>query len=359
MKNNLVKQSGFTIIELMIVMIVMSLFAAPFAYQHIMKFEEDRIEIAVAEINDLFQSAQNYAAEQDSEWPSEADNCASAITTLNAENYLQGFSLRSPFGTNLSTSCTTGDGKRFMVSIDAVSAGNAEVLNSYLPSSTVSGNFVTVSVPMPAAIPALEHLLPRDGSRPMTGDLDLDDNNILNANQIETETVLLNSIVTKDSACASNGLVARDNIGNLLSCVSGQWKGPEGAPQGMVAHFNRSTCPDGWVASNGANGTRDVRGTFIRALDIGRGIDTGRTLGSYQAENAPHLNDYQIRRGNIGTLAWGSTGTYGLPTNGAYTAWQATGEGGAGGDRWQIRMRLKGGETRPKNVALLACQKQP
>ena len=358
-RSQTLSQSGFTIIELLVVMMVISIMAAPFAYQHIQKFEEDRIAITVAEVNDLFQSAQNFAAEQDGEWPSEADNCATAISTMDTENYLQGFNIRSPFGTNLSTSCTTGEGKRFIITIDAVDAGNAELLDAGLPSSTVSGSLVTVSVPLPAVIPALEHLLPRDGSRPMTGDLDLDDNNILKANQIETEMVLLNSIVTKDSACATNGLVARDNIGNLLSCVNGQWKGPEGSPISMVSYFNRSTCPDGWVESNCLNGTYDVRGAFIRALDRGKGLDSGRTLGSYQADNAPHINDYQIRRGNIGTLGWGSTGTYGLPTNGAYTAWQATGEGGAGGDRWQIRMRLKGGETRPNNVALLACQKQP
>jgi len=228
MKNNLVKQSGFTIIELMIVMIVMSLFAAPFAYQHIMKFEEDRIEIAVAEINDLFQSAQNYAAEQDSEWPSEADNCASAITTLNAENYLQGFSLRSPFGTNLSTSCTTGDGKRFMVSIDAVSAGNAEVLNSYLPSSTVSGNFVTVSVPMPAAIPALEHLLPRDGSRPMTGDLDMGGNRLLEVENIEFPDM----DTTSAEAIYFAGIVGNNELVQKNQCPAGLTPTPIVVPVG-------------------------------------------------------------------------------------------------------------------------------
>ncbi|MCB2425753.1 pilus assembly FimT family protein [Methylophaga pinxianii] len=228
MTNNLVKQSGFTIIELMIVMIVMSLFAAPFAYQHIMKFEEDRIEIAVAEINDLFQSAQNYAAEQDSEWPSEADNCASAITTLNAENYLQGFSLRTPFGTNLSTSCTTGDGKRFMVSIDAVSAGNAEVLNSYLPSSTVSGNLVTVSVPMPAAIPALDHLLPRDGSRPMTGDLDMGGNRLLEVENIEFPDM----DTTSAEAIYFAGIVGNNELVQKNQCPDGLTPTPIVVPVG-------------------------------------------------------------------------------------------------------------------------------
>lgn len=344
------KERGFTVFELMIVLMVMSILVGPFVFQEIRKFEQDRIEIAVAEINDLFQSAQNYAAEQDSQWPSEADNCASAITTLNTANYLQGFSLRSPFGTNLSTSCTTGDGKRFMVSIDAVSAGNAEVLKSYLPSSTVSGNLVTVSVPMPAAIPALKHLLPLDGSRPMTGDLEMDNNNILNANQIETETVLLNSIVTKDTACSTNGLVARDNVGNLLSCVSGQWQGPEGSPALMVSYFNAASCPDGWVQSDGRNGTLDLRGEFIRGWDAGRGIDAGRARNSFQGDEIRRHSHTQTTQ--LPDWDYGEGGVRRYTVGGRRTAQLRN-------DAAQPTLEFGGSETRPRNRAMLVCQKQP
>lgn len=360
---NTFKQSGFTIFELVIVMTVMSILAAPFVYQQIQNFEEDRIEITVAEINDLFQSAQGYAAEEgDGDWPSEADNCASAITEMQNQGYLMSFSVTTPFGTNVTTSCTTGNGKRFVVTVDAVTQGNAELLDGYLPSSTVAGSIVTVSVPMPAAIPALQHLLPRDGSREMTGDLDMDGNDILNANQVTTETVLLNSIVTKGNACATNGLVARDNSGRLLSCVNGQWAGAEGTPAMMVAYFNSATCPDGWAVSNGANGTRDVRGTFVRALDLGRGLDAGRTLGSYQEDRMQRIQAtarfvVEASRGVVGS------------TSGAFTRSSVTGAAPQGGSyptsagRYlhfdSARSTRTGPETNPKNVALLACQKQP
>ncbi|MDO8827968.1 type II secretion system protein [Methylophaga sp.] len=356
------RQSGFTIIELLVVMMVISIFAAPFAYQHIQKFEEDRIAITIAEVNDLFQSAQNYAGKENGEWPSEADNCASAITTMSNSIYLQGFSVRSPFGTNYTTSCTTGNAKRFIVTIDAVNAGNAVLLDADLPASTVTGNIVTVSVPMPSAIPALEHLLPRDGSRPMTGALNMDDNNILNANRIVAETVLLNSIVTKNATCSTNGLVARDNVGNLLSCVSGRWQGPEGSPARMVSYFNASSCPDGWVESNGANGTRDVRGTFIRSLDRGRGLDSGRTLGSYQADRMQPIT------GSVSLAIEGNMGGIGS-TSGAFTTGstaslpiRAGNHGGSYGRSFIFNsgnQTRTGPETNPKNVALLACQKQP
>lgn len=84
---------------------------------------------------------------------------------------------------------------------------------------------------------------------------------------------------------------------------------------GMVAAFDMPTAPPGWLKRNGADvsrtvfaklfaviGTRygagdgsttfnigDNRGVFVRGLDEGRGLDTGRTLGSDQlGQNAAH-----------------------------------------------------------------------
>lgn len=222
------RQSGFTIIELLIVMMIISILAVPFAYQHIKKFEEDRIAITIAEVNDLFQSAQNFAAEQDGEWPSEIDNCASAISTMETADYLQGFNLRSPFGTNLITSCTTGVGKRFNVTIDAINPGNAELLKADLASSTVSGSIVTVSVPMPSAIPALEHLLPRDGSRPMTGDLDMGGNRLLEVENIEFPEM----DTTSGEAIYFAGIVGNNELIQKNQCPAGLTPTPIIVPAG-------------------------------------------------------------------------------------------------------------------------------
>lgn len=355
MPDAVTKQSGFTLFELVLAMVVMSIMAAPFVYQKVEQFQEDRVEVTVAEINDVFQSAQNYAAEQGGDWPSEADNCASAMTD---EGYLEGFSVRSPYGTDMTTSCTTGNGKRFIVTVDTSSSGNAEILGGYLPSSTVTNSILSVSVPMPAAIPALDHLLPRDGSREMTGDLNMDRNNILNTEQLDTETVLLNSIVTQGNACTTNGMVARDNDGRVLSCVSGQWTGAEGSPAMMVAYFNSPTCPNGWTESNGTNGTIDLRGEFIRGWDHGRGVDSGRARNT--------LQDHAMQR------MTGTVGFYrGVPTS-ANGVFQKSGSGkatfsGPGPNRSatnRLAFDNNGAvntaqENRPRNRAMLVCQKQP
>lgn len=77
---------------------------------------------------------------------------------------------------------------------------------------------------------------------------------------------------------------------------------------GCVAHYAQSTAPAGWLKANGAAVSRttyaalfaaigtgygvgdgsttfnlpDARGEFIRGFDDGRGIDSGRTIGSWQ-----------------------------------------------------------------------------
>jgi hypothetical protein len=58
----------------------------------------------------------------------------------------------------------------------------------------------------------------------------------------------------------------------------------DSTPIGTVAAFNLAACPTGWIPSNGTSGTPDLRGEFIRGLDSGRGVDTGRVLGTAQID---------------------------------------------------------------------------
>lgn len=134
-------------------------------------------------------------------------------------------------------------------------------------------------------------------------------------------------------------------------------------PAGQVAYFAGASCPTGWLAADGVavsrstyarlfaklsttygsgNGsttfnTPDLRGEFIRGLDGGRGVDAGRTLGSFQADDfKSHVHTEQLHQGSPGT----DNGPY-APGLGALT----TQDSGATG----------GTETRPRNVALTVC----
>jgi hypothetical protein len=86
----------------------------------------------------------------------------------------------------------------------------------------------------------------------------------------------------------------------------------------------------------------DLRGEFLRAWDDGRGIDGGRFLGTTQAgEIQSHSHTFTLNNdrssGALGNSVFGDEPNYGSTLVGT----NATG----------------GAETRPRNVALLACIK--
>lgn len=158
---------------------------------------------------------------------------------------------------------------------------------------------------------------------------------------------------------------------------------------GMIAYFAGTTAPTGWLIANGqavsrtvyaslfvyigtmygpGNGTTtfnlpDLRGEFIRGLDLGRGIDPSRTLGSIQLSQ------------NISHTHVASTDQAGLHnhTSVARDTPSPDGKGiaeGRGNGDWNepttdsglhnhvVTVSASGGsEARPRNIAFLPCIK--
>ena len=138
-------------------------------------------------------------------------------------------------------------------------------------------------------------------------------------------------------------------------------------PTGVVLYFARSTPPANFLKCNGAAVSRttyaalfavvgvgfgagdgsttfnlpDLRAEFIRGADDGRGIDSGRTLGSLQMDefksHTHQLDTMGVAGGVVGIVQEGFHGGSGKISSGT------TPSGGI--------------ETRPRNVALLACIK--
>lgn len=138
------------------------------------------------------------------------------------------------------------------------------------------------------------------------------------------------------------------------------------APAGLVGYFARNAAPAGWLKANGALVSRatyatlfaaigttfgvgdgsttfalpDLRGEFIRGWDDGRGVDSGRALGSAQGHQfASHSHE-------IPTFGRDGSGQYGK-----------VGDSGSGRTNTGITMNSGGTETRPRNVAMLSCIK--
>lgn len=169
-------------------------------------------------------------------------------------------------------------------------------------------------------------------------------------------------------ATGEAGFSVRPTFGGATPWDSGNLDPTSIVPAGAVSYFARSTAPTGWIKANGAAVSRttyaalfaaigttfgagdgattfnlpDLRGEFLRGLDDGRGVDAGRALGSAQADELKsHTHDLGIYVGsspapNTGAVSGASSyfdelGTPTDPTGGA--------------------------ETRPRNIALLACIK--
>lgn len=155
---------------------------------------------------------------------------------------------------------------------------------------------------------------------------------------------------------------------------------------GMIAHFARSAAPPGFLKANGGAYSRtvyarlfgvigttfgagdgsttfnvpDLRGEFIRGWDDGRGVDSGRTLGSYQAqstEDHKHESPIAVSSPSIRTVG---QDPFGLGTSQTFVDVLTTSAVSVP-DSFSLTNTIwpasRTGETRPRNVALLACIK--
>jgi microcystin-dependent protein len=184
-------------------------------------------------------------------------------------------------------------------------------------------------------------------------------------------TSLVQNNVLLGNGTSALQVVAPGDSGNVLTSNGTTWQSvtPSYPPVGTIITVATSTAPSGYLKANGdavsrstyaalfaAIGTTfgdgdgsttfnlpDLRGEFIRGWDDGRGVDSGRTLGSAQADEL---------KSHTHSLTWHTPQTQtffpqaNLLSRGANFPQDTTATGSSGGS-----------ETRPRNVALLVCIK--
>jgi microcystin-dependent protein len=153
-------------------------------------------------------------------------------------------------------------------------------------------------------------------------------------------------------------------------------------PAGTVVYVAQNTAPTGYLKANGAAVSRttyaalfaaigttfgagdgsttfnlpDMRGQFPRSWDDGRGLDSGRAFGSSQTDALQgHWHNLASTNGQMGSDGGGGAGTSNMRIDGAPAtpfpfATSLITDGTNGTPR-------TASETRPTNVALLACIK--
>jgi phage-related tail fiber protein len=161
---------------------------------------------------------------------------------------------------------------------------------------------------------------------------------------------------------------------------------PSGIPTGQIIHVALSSAPTGYLKANGAAVSRstyatlfaaigttfgagdgsttfnvpDLRGEFVRGWDDSRGIDSARTFGSAQADEFETHFHFSVSSSTTSgstpvpsaTNAVASAGWTSIVNDSRYALTGVSDYGTVG------RSSIEGGtETRPRNIALLACIK--
>jgi len=153
-----------------------------------------------------------------------------------------------------------------------------------------------------------------------------------------------------NTAWISLGLLGVANLGHILPGAI-VYHGKNAAPAGYLkcngGAVSRATYSDlfaeiGITFGAGDGSTTfnvpELRGEFIRVWDDSRGIDAGRTFGSAQADDfKSHFHNWGANNLTQTSVGAGMPGFSGTP------AGQTSSTGGT--------------ETRPRNIALLACIK--
>lgn len=108
----------------------------------------------------------------------------------------------------------------------------------------------------------------------------------------------------------------------------------------------------------------DLRGEFIRGFDNGRGVDSGRTIGSSQAgayESHTHTGSTNSTGDHIHTVPKGegyASGTSQYFGNSSATSAGTRNTGSAGAHSHTVTIGASGStETRPRNIAMMFCIK--
>ena len=163
-------------------------------------------------------------------------------------------------------------------------------------------------------------------------------------------------------------------LSGVTSAVQGQIDNIVTVPSGAVFHFAMIAAPAGYLKADGTAVSRatyaalfaaigttfgvgdgattfnlpDLRGEFVRGWDDARGVDVDRVFGSAQADELKsHSHDAYVQ----------TSGDYDYDIRVLYPNNGMAGSKGGKGWRGNVIRDTGGTETRPRNIALLACIK--
>ncbi len=145
---------------------------------------------------------------------------------------------------------------------------------------------------------------------------------------------------TLDASLINNIIANQNDLNTRVSWTS--------IPTWFIWSFNLASCPTWWIVADWTNSTPDLRWAFVRWIwwDA-NSRDIARTLWDYQTDD---FKSHSHRLDSVTIQAYSFTpqvSNYYAP---AKWAWATI-------DNWPTTANVWWTETRPKNIALLYCQK--
>jgi type II secretory pathway pseudopilin PulG len=175
------RQRGYTLIEAGFAIVIATVIAAAGMTVVSKKADTMRVEKAQQEMKQWLEASMQYRRDTGA-WPANT-------AALTAGNYMPSTSVNGPFGGAYTVAPVAGNA-RVRVTYNALETKFANLISASLPLANVTGTTVTGEVVVPGAESAHDALLPRDGSRAMTGNLNMGGNSISNASTIEANSWL-------------------------------------------------------------------------------------------------------------------------------------------------------------------------
>lgn len=272
------RKTGFTLLELVIVLAIVSMLAALTTPSIMNEINERRAKVSIQETQMIVDAARSYRIDN-GVWPGNA-TCSNALDVFKTTSppLLPSISNVNKYNSPYTTSCTA---KTFSVDQNLVEDWAGYFANSVAGTEIVSAvsSLVRTTIGIPGSEPALDAKL----SRLATGNAELNrmrtalllgGNNIQEVNNISTvsmdasgtvqagsirslgsavidgmlyarsesqfdktatfkEALQISKVVIEDTRCSGSGNTAMSNSGTLLTCQSGKW-----SPQASIKQFS-------------------------------------------------------------------------------------------------------------------------
>lgn len=155
-----VRQKGFTLIELVVVMAVMAVIAALMTPNMMEELNLRRAKLTAEDTTAIVDAARSYRVATAS-WPGQgAGNCSNAISLLKTGGYLSAIGTTNRYNNAIATSCDT---RTFSVVQQAVKDWDGFLVNSIGGTEiTAAGSYqITTKIGVPGSEPALSNKLTR------------------------------------------------------------------------------------------------------------------------------------------------------------------------------------------------------